>query len=409
MDNAMAGRSGGELVTRGAAWPAVAAAAAGLIFSQGTLMVYSFGVFVGPLSREFGWSRTELSFAILVSQVALALSSPAWGVLVDRFGPRRVLLPSIVMLSGLVASLSLLTPHTWHFYAVFAAVSLLAGGASPLGYSAILVRRFDRNLGLALGLALMGVGLGATIIPPLAQTLLGPFGWRGAYVGLGAVTLLVTIPAALLATRDLPPLVRGRAAENGSIGAMVRTRAFVLVCLAFLILGGVSIGALAHLVPMMVDHGLTAAAAAGLAGATGIAAIVARGGVGWLLDRVHAPFVLAGVALMASVAFLLLAFGDGGNTGFAAAVLLGLLVGAETDFISFLIRRYFGPVPFGRLYGIAFGVFVLGTGTGPLLLGASFDRLGSYRPGLLLFAVLGVATAAIALAMPRYAGPRDAR
>jgi len=400
----------GSLSLREQSWVVVAAASIGLIFSQGTLIVYSFGVFVRPLAAEFGWSRTQLSFAILVSQYALAFSSPAWGLLIDRFGPRRVLLPSIVILSALVASLALLTPNLWHLYAVFAAVSILAGGASPLGYSSILVRCFDRHLGLALGLALMGVGLGATIIPPLAQTLVLPLGWRGAYAALGVITLLITIPAAIVATRNLPTLVKRPAVFGDlSVGSMMRTRAFGMMCAIFVLLGLTSIGALAHLVPMMVDHGFTPAAAAGVAGVTGLAAIVARGGIGWVLDRVHAPYVLAVVALVASSAFLLLAFGDTQASGYLAALLLGLMVGAEVDFITFLIRRYFGPAPFGRLYGVAFGLFVLGTGTGPLLLGASFDRLGGYRPGLLLFAALGLTAAAVALAMPRYTTPRDAR
>ena len=111
---------------------------------------------------------------------------------------------------------------------------------------------------------------------------------------------------------------------------------------------------------------------------------------------------------MAGTVPLLLAFGKGPATGYVAAVLLGSAIGAEVDFVSFLVRRYFDQAAFGRLYGIAFGLFILGTAVGPVLLGYSFDHLGGYWPGLLLFAVFGLVAAASAIGMPAYATPKRA-
>lgn len=384
-------------------WLAAAGSTVGLILCAGTLALYSFGVFVRPLTAEFGWSRTGLFAALAFYNYGLAASSPVWGVLTDRYGPRRVILFSVVALSCLVASLSLLTGSLWHLYLVFAAVPLLGGGASPLGYSAVVTRLFDRHLGLALGLALMGVGLGGTVLPPLAQFLVGEFGWRIAYAALGLLTLVITFPAALVATRNVPGPVRRRDAAAPRIGAMLRTRAYLLMAVTFVLLGTVSVGMLAHLVPMMADHGVPPAEAARIAGLSGLAVVVGRGGLGWVLDRVHAPYVLAAVAAVAAVAPLLLGYGTGETTGYVAAVLVGFTVGAEVDLVSFLVRRYFDPAAFGRLYGIAFGLFILGSGNGPVLLGWSFDRLGGYRPGLLLFSALALVVAALAFAMPAYA------
>jgi len=385
----------------------VGASAVGLILSTGPLAVYSFGVFVRPLTAEFGWTRTGLFAALSFFQFGMAFSSPFWGVLLDRFGPRRVLLFSMTALALLVASLGLLTPHPWHLYLVFLGIPLLGGAASPLGYSAIMVRRFDHKLGFALGLALMGVGLGGAVLPPLAQFLLSEFGWRTAYVALGVLTLVVTLPGVLLATRNVPGPVR-RTAAVVQIGAMLRTRAYVLMSVSFVLLGVVTVGVLANFVPMMVDHGFTPAQAASIAGLSGLAVVVGRGGLGWVLDRVHAPYVLAVVSVIAGGVPLLLAYGEGPAVGYVAAVLLGSAIGAEVDFISYLVRRYFDQAAFGRLYGIAFGLYILGTALGPIMLGYSFDHLGGYRPGLLLFAVLGLVAAAAALAMPRYAAPKRA-
>ena len=387
-------------------WPIVAAAALGLTLSVGTLLVSSFGVFVRPLTTEFGWSRTELSGAVAASQYTLAASGWAWGAAIDRFGPRKVVLPSVIIISVLIASLGLLTPHLWHLYLVCAATPLLAGGASPLGYSGILVRKFDRHLGFALGLALTGIGIGGAVLPPLATALVSNFGWRWAYAGLGLLTLVVTLPAAIFATRGLDGATHLRGTKaSPSILPLLKTRAYVLVCVAFFLLGAVSIGAMAHFVPMMVDRGFTPVAAASMASLIGISTIVFRVASGWLVDRVHARYVLGAISLLATVALLLLAESTGTPAAYAATILLGAVFGAEADLLAYQVSRYFGPAAFGKLYGIAFGLFVVGVGTGPLLMGASFDRLGGYRPGVLAFAATSVVVAILALALPDYDAP----
>jgi MFS family permease len=389
-------------------WLAVASSNVGLIFCIATLSLYTFGVFVRPLTAEFGWTRTEMFASSAILYYTQALSSPMWGALTDRFGPRIALLFSVTAISVLFASLGLLTAHLWHFYLVAALIPLLAGGASPIGYSAVIVRRFDRKLGLALGFALSGVGLGAAILPVLAQLLVDHVGWRGAYVGLGALTFLITMPAALIATRKVPAPVR-RTATLGlpALASMARTPAFVVMCTSLFLLAAVSVGTAAHLVPMMTDRGLTPSAAARLASIMGIAVVAGRCGLGWILDRVHASYVLAAVSLTAASAFLLLAYGEGLAPAHLAAALVGSVVGAEVDFGSFLICRYFGAAAFGRLYGVIFGMFVLGVGSGPLALGAMFDRFGGYAPGLLVFTAAGMIVAVLATLLPDYGVIRE--
>ena len=120
-----------------------------------------------------------------------------------------------------------------------------------------------------------------------------------------------------------------------------------------------------------------------------------------MLDRVHAPRVLAVLALIAAGGLLLLAYGRSSVTSYVAALLVGVVTGAEVDFIAFLVRRYFGAAAFGRLYGLAFGLFILGSGTGPILLGLSFDH-GGYRVGLMAFSALSITASLITFAMPTY-------
>ena len=112
--------------------------------------------------------------------------------------------------------------------------------------------------------------------------------------------------------------------------------------------------------------------------------------------------MVAVAGALACAASLLLAFGDDTASAYLVAMLLGAVVGAEVDFTAFFVRRYFGSAAFGRLYGLTFGIFLIGTGTGPVLLGLSIDRFGDYRPGALLFTVACVGIVLLSMAMPPY-------
>ena len=383
-------------------WGIVAACAVCLMLSVGTLLLYSFGVFVRPLGREFHWTRTQIAAALAVGQLMVSITSPFWGQLVDRFGPRRIILVSLVGMSIAYGSMALLTPHLWHLYLTFALFTLLGGAASPVGYAAVLVRSFERHLGLALGLALMGIGVGAVILPKAAQLLIEAHGWRGAYGTIGVVTLLVTFPTAMFATRYArTPAVR-TGTSSPSITPFIFTRAFLLMCVIFVALGLASGAVIANLVSMMIDRGFNPSAAAGVASLAGFTVILGRGCIGWLLDRMNAARLLAIVALLVVASMLLLAYVPGRSASYAAALLVGSVLGAEVDFTAYLVRRYFGKALFGRMYGLAFGTFSLGVSVGPLLLSLSFDRLHSFRPGLLLLSMVGVVAAALTFALPAY-------
>ncbi len=384
-------------------WLTVVACGLCLLLSVGTLLVYVFGVFVRPLAAQFHWSRTQISTALVTGQFTVALSAPLWGWLTDRFGPRRTILPSIVGMSLAFASLSLVTPHLWHLYLLFALFAFFGGGSSPIGYSAVLVRSFERHLGLALGLALMGIGFGATVLPSLAQAFVGHFGWRSAYAALGLVTLVVTVPAALVATRNAKLPLPARTREHVEIMPLIWTRTFLVMAAVLMLIAIAAGGAFTSLVPMLVDRGNNPAEAAKIAGLAGIAVIAGRGGIGWLLDRFNAARLLAGVALAVTTSLLLLTFAHGRLPDAAAALLLGSVLGAEVDFTAFLVRRYFGNAAYSRLYGVAFGLFALAIGIGPLILGYSFDHLGGYNPGLLTFVAFSVGAALLTFAMPPYA------
>ena len=389
-------------------WLALGACAIGLMFSIATVQLYSFGVFMVPISHEFGWTRGQLSTAVTAGQLSLVVSSLFWGVLLDRFGPRKTLISAVLGLGLGLVLYSRLEGPLWHLYAVFAALPMLAAAAAPLAYNGVLVRRFQRRLGLALGISLMGIGVGAALVPTIAQRIIATAGWRNAYVALAALALVVGLPAAWVATRHAKgPVTRVASHAAVMLLPLMRTRAFLLICGASFLLGTVGTGVLTHLVPMMTDHSLSPSIAARIAGLVGISTLVSRGAVGWLLDKLHAPYMLVGVSLICAAMCLLLTHGGGTGAYSLSAILLGLVVGAEIDFISFLLRMYFGTAAFGRLYAVAFAAFALGPGAA--LIGYSFDHFYTYVPGLLLFACFSVVAAILALAMPSYQHPEGRR
>lgn len=391
-------------------WPVLVAAFVGLLFSSGPLIVYSFGVFFQPLSAEFNWSRTEIAGALTVSQLSLAAAGPVHGYLIDKFGVRPLLLFSIVSLGLALGSLYWLTPSLIHLYLCFILMNVLGTSASPLGYSRIIVGMFNRRRGLALGIALSGVGLGAMVFPPLVQQFISHFDWRSAYVALGIAALIPLLFTSWLFSSRNSASERSAASlklspASGSSKSNART--FILLTVIFMAMGSVSVGVFAHFIPLLTDSGIDREEAAWLAGIIGLAVVVGRACIGWLIDMVHAPFVMSVIALGLMLACWLLGSYPAGFTLWIVAVLLGLGLGAEVDLLSFLVSRYWPANVFGTIYGPLFGMFMVGAGLGPLVIGLLYDWRGDYQYALNAAAACALMVAGFCLLLPKYAEPTD--
>lgn len=164
-----------------------------------------------------------------------------------------------------------------------------------------------------------------------------------------------------------------------------------------------------HMPALLSDRGLTAEDAALGSSIVGIAVIAGRLLSGYLLDRIFAPWVAVGIFGMSGIGLALLWAGGGGSVALTAAFLVGLGMGAEVDIIAFLVSRYFGLRAFGTAFGFAFGSFVLAGGLGGMLMGAGFDRTGSYEVPLAGFFVMTVLAVALftRLGPYRFAAPQS--
>jgi len=386
-----------------AGWRAVACAFAALAFGYSSFISYYFGLFLPSLSAEFGWSRGEVALAVSLANATTILTAPLVGWATDRWGAVRLIRGSVMAFAGAVALLAALPASLALFYAGHVLIALAALGTLPVTYTALLVRWFDRRRGLALGIALAGVGLGGAAAAPLLAWVIELHGWRTGYLTLAGLMLSVAFVAALL-LRPVPSLHAVVAAAGASpAGSLRRERAFLLLLGIFASLGVMTLGVSVHLAALLQDRGLTPGAAALGVSLLGAGLVLGRLVTGPLLDRFHAPHVAAAFVFLAlaGVAGLLVVPGEAGAL-YPAIVLIGLGVGAEFDFMSYLISRYFGMARYGRVYGWCYAAFQVGCAIGPLLMGLTFDRTGNYQLGLILVAAAVAFGGTLLLRLPAY-------
>ena len=371
----------------------------------GSLFVYTFAVFVKPLSAQFGWSRESVSLGFGLAAITLGLISPLLGRWIDRFGPRRIILPSMTVYSCAILSLALLRSHLWQFYVTCIVLGLVGNGAAHLAYSRSISTWFQRRLGMALAFVMVGAGLGAMILPVVAQAIISRAGWRAAYLSLGCLALLLGLPLSWryivergeVRQKTAPVSYPGRTWQQG-----LRSFAFWII-VAVLFVSSISMnGAITHLSALLTDRGITAADAALCASVLGGSSLLGRIGVGWLLDRFFGARVALVVNLITAAGIFLLARASSFPAGCLAAALIGIGAGGEAAITPYLLTRYFGLRAFSTLYGLTWTFYAAAGAIGPVILGRAFDLTGSYTSLLIGLAAALALAAALNLLLPNY-------
>jgi len=385
-------------------------AVAVLIFA-GAVLTFTFSVFILPLSEEFGWSRTQLSFGYSIGAFCFGALQPVIGKFIDRFGARRVILPSVVLVGLLFMSLYFLSENVWHFYLLYGAIGALGAGTGMAAYVKVISHWFDRRRGLALGLTIAGFGMGAWILPYLAHRLIIAVDWQGAYFFLGLLVLVIAVPVVGIFLKEDPAqlglLPDGDTAEQRdlrnadaekqgqSISEVWRTETFWLMVTAFFFVSFGIHACLLHLVPIITDRHIDAETAALAASSLGVALIFARVGTGYLLDKFNAAFVGACIFAISTAGIVLLYLGTGVQLVFLAVLLVGLGFGAESDVIAYMVGRYFGLRHISEIYGYFYALYILGAVIGPLFMGAAYDMTGSYQSALVILSILMLTATAL--------------
>lgn len=381
-------------------WWNVFACFIGLSLSYAMFTVFVFGTFVGPLEAEFGWQRGPMSLALTIANMTVVVASPLMGSIVDRIGVRRVMVVSVGLMGLCVASMSLLSGNIWHYYLMHLLIPLLGAGTLPITYSRVIIAWFAKKRGIALGVSLAGFGVGAALIPALAQLIIEHWGWREAYLVFAALILFVSLPLTGFILRETPQgmglevdgeVTAGQVSEpslhsdanQGLTGAQaMRKRSYWLVFGSFALVGVGITSVLAHLVPMLIGRGVEPAVAALCMSSLGFGLIFGRILAGYLMDHYFAPHVAALFLTGLLVGIMILATGASGPVVFLAAVLVGLATGSEISEIAYIVSRYFGQRSFGLIYGTMFAAFQIGSAIGAYAMGRYYDHAGNYLEAL---------------------------
>jgi MFS family permease len=387
-------------------WRVVLAACFGVMAGFGSLFVYTFAVFVKPLSAEFGWGREAISLGFGLAAMTVGACSPLIGRLIDRFGPRRIILPCMTVFGCGVASLGLLRSGLWQFYATCVVIGIVGNGAAHLAYTRSISTWFEKRLGTAVAFVMMGAGLGAMILPVIAQGVVTRSGWRAAYVVLSGLALLLGLPLSWRYVFERSGAVRKEAApvehEGHTFKQGLRSYAYWII-VAVLFVSSISMnGAITHLSAMLTDRGITPGDAALCASVLGGSSVLGRIGIGWLLDRFFGARVAFAVSLITAAGIFLLARAGSFPAGCFAAALIGIGAGGEAAITPYLLTRYFGLRAFSTLYGLTWTFYAAAGATGPVILGRAFDSTGSYASLLGLLAAALAVAGVINLLLPKY-------
>jgi sugar phosphate permease len=399
-------------------WVITFASAFGLAVGVSGFIPAATGLLVAPLRDAFGWTPPQVLFALSFTTLMAVPAAPLTGVLVDRFGARRVIAISFLAEAVIIASLRYLDEEIGWFYARYAALAMFCTGTTAVAFSAVISRWFDQRRGLALGIALAGVGVGGAVWSLVTQALFDSVGWRDAFLYMGAFIAVVILPTMVLTLRDSPEAIgekpdgrlvsddldtrRARSLSGFTLTAAIRDRRYWWVLITFFLVACVTYGVQLNLVTIMRAEGATAQTAAAAQASIWAAMVFGRLTTGWLMDRFFAPRVALAFLVPCALGAVMLALDARGPAAFVAAMLVGVATGAEGDVLAYVLGRYFGLKNFSAIYATQFALYAIGSSTGPVALSWAAARTGTYGAALMGLAAVVVIAMVLLLRLPRF-------
>ncbi len=382
-------------------------ACCGTFVGFGSVVIFTFGVFLKPLTAAFGWTRSQVSLAFTLTALTVAFCSPFIGRLLDRFPARRVIVPCTVIYALAFASLSLLTGRLSHLFAIFILMGIIGNGTTQLGYARVVSAWFNESRGRALAAVMTGSAAGSMILPPFAQWLISAFGWRTAYAALGALILIMGVPLTAVFLREpAAPHNSQRQCDNtapqSGIMRDLLSGSFLLIAAALVLFSVATNGLQAHLPPLLSDRGFPVQQAAAVLSVAGFSTLISRLAIGYLLDRFRASRIAALLFVICAAGFLAIVYGRSLTVEVTGAALVGIGLGAESDAVPYLLTRYFGLRRFSELYAYTWSAYAVAGAAGPFIMGQTFDHTGSYRVSLLIFTALVIFSAVLLAFLPKY-------
>ncbi|MGH6950601.1 MAG: MFS transporter [Vitreimonas sp.] len=388
----------GDIAEWRGGWRVVLGAAAGM----GTgvaLYIYVSSIFIGPITREFGWSRGDLALGGMISFVVGAVALPLIGRALDRFGFRRIVLVCMPAMAGVYLATAMMPAVYWFYIVLVAIGGVFGGGTAGIVYMRPVIATFNRQRGLALGLATAGTSIAAMLAPPLLAWVIATAGWRAGFFTMAVLTAGVGLPLALaLIGRARESVVRAVDELGETVAAQtpdvplreaVRGARFWLLALALMAINIPGAGVLGQLAPLVGDLGMGDGEVALVMSVYAAGLLMGRLLTGFALDRLPAWQVGAVTTIVPAIGILMLMTPSPSFALAALAVaLIGMQQGAELDLFGFFVSRSFGLTHYGAIYGSIAMAGALSTATALLLFGEIHDATGSYDIGLKIGAAM---------------------
>lgn len=388
-----------------AGWRIVVASFVGVAVGLTALPFYTYGVFAAPLQEAFGWSRGAVQLPLLFQTMGALSMLPVIGWATDKYGARPVALISLCAYFLAFASFSLMSGSLFHYYSAAFILGVGGAGTMPITWTRAINTAFARNRGIALGLALMGTGLTGFIAPAAANGFITDYGWRNAYLLLAAIPAIIGFPIVyfLFHERKMNGGDGVITHAGASFAEALKSYKFWLIAVSFFVISFGIGGSIPNLFPLFVESGFTPQKAAAILSTLGLSVIVGRLVTGYLLDKIWAPAVAAGLMSLPAVAlFLLMSSAGDLRAAYIATILIGLAAGAEFDIIAYLASRYFGLLNYSKIYSLLYASFAIGASAAPAVFGSVYDKAGTYDPIFAVSAGLFLFGALILLFLGRY-------
>jgi len=370
------------------------------LFSVVGLALYGLPFFYDFMVRDNGWTRAQVTSGNALSKLIVG---PAFGFLagwiVDRFGPRRLMLAGILMAGFALAGLSVArTMPLFYFFYLFNALGYVCGG--PLPNQVLLSRWFDRARGKAMGFAYLGIGAGGAAAPLIANWLTSHVGWPSALRLLGILMIAIAFPFAFF-VRESPAEIPAPSlrAESPPIGLVLRTRAFYLLAIGSMCSIAAVGGTMQNLkLFLSLDIKLAQGDIARLLSLVLIVSLAGRLLMGWLADRFPKKRVMVGIYVAVAAGIPLLFFADSRAALYLFATIFGIGLGGDYMIIPLMAAELFGVKLLGRVMGIVLTADGVAEATAPLLVATTRDATHSYSSGFLIlvgFAAVGAVAVAL--------------
>jgi MFS family permease len=382
------------------------------LFSVVGLALYGLPLYYDHMVTEFGWSRTLVTSGNAISKL---LVGPLFGFfagwIVDRFGPRKLMLAGILMAGGALIGLGNVSA-LWLFYLfyIFNALGYVCGG--PLPSQVLLSRWFDKSRGKAMGFAYLGIGVGGAIVPLISYRLTLIFGWRGSLQTLGVLLIALALPAAYFVKDGAPVRRQGDGkrsygADAGKdISAVLRQPSFYLLALGSMFSIAAVGGANQHLkLFLTLDEHFSQSDAATVVSLVLSFSIAGRLLMGWLADRIPKKYVMLLIYSLVAASISLLLFGASrSELMYVFAAIFGVGLGGEYLIIPLMAADLFGLRAIGKVMGVILTADGVAEALSPMLIGYLRETTGAYDLGFALLVGIALLGAAAILFLPQKAG-----